>query len=603
MASANEGDVHYRVLTSRSIWIAAVFIIASGVGLAVWLLVVYGHGDSAQRNQLEAIKTAGTIVVGTGGAAALLLAARRQRTAEIALKQKDRDQADVARAYQLQVQIAHDTRNDAIERRITELYTKAVEQLGSDQAPVRLGGLYALERLAQGNESQRQTIVNVFCAYLRMPVDLPGDRADNAEYRNRVEEREVRLAAQAILDDHLRGTGAFPVNRWDKIDLDLTGATLIDFSLRSCRVRNARFAAAVFHGDTSFAGTSFDGVAEFGAAEFKGNIRFNNAEFGADVSFGAAVFAANADFESVKFYRTAAFQGARFDAHTVFTSVRFGGGADFNEADFSSVIPVEVAQVLSSLPLVVPYGFLSAGLDSGRPFGSGAEIKRIPIGVTDEKMQTCYFNSSEKLHFVALMGLGGGKTNLLRVIVRGIMEQYSSNEALIVLVDFNRTMLGYIDTDHLLSYVVNPKQLQSVLEEVKTSLKKRIPGVDVTQEQLKNRSWWRGPEVFVVVDDYDEVTKAGNPLAVLVDLLSQASDIGLHFVVAASTHGAGDAIKDEFLGPLLKVKPEGLVGSGNRFAGPLLGEVLPSPKPPGRAVLVRSGESDTLVQVAWSPQD
>ncbi len=40
---------------------------------------------------------------------------------------------------------------DATERRITELYTKPVEQLGNDKAPVRLGGLYALERLAQDN--------------------------------------------------------------------------------------------------------------------------------------------------------------------------------------------------------------------------------------------------------------------------------------------------------------------------------------------------------------------------------------------------------------------------------------------------------------------
>lgn len=37
------------------------------------------------------------------------------------------------------------TEENARERRITELYTKAVEQLGSDKAPVRLGGLYALE--------------------------------------------------------------------------------------------------------------------------------------------------------------------------------------------------------------------------------------------------------------------------------------------------------------------------------------------------------------------------------------------------------------------------------------------------------------------------
>jgi hypothetical protein len=38
------------------------------------------------------------------------------------------------------------TDRDATERRITELYTKAVEQLGNDKTPVRLGGLYALER-------------------------------------------------------------------------------------------------------------------------------------------------------------------------------------------------------------------------------------------------------------------------------------------------------------------------------------------------------------------------------------------------------------------------------------------------------------------------
>ena len=50
-----------------------------------------------------------------------------------------------------------------------ELYTKAVEQLGSDQAPVRFSGLYALERLAQDNPAHRQAIVNVICAYLRMP--------------------------------------------------------------------------------------------------------------------------------------------------------------------------------------------------------------------------------------------------------------------------------------------------------------------------------------------------------------------------------------------------------------------------------------------------
>src|SRR6185437_11200917 len=58
---------------------------------------------------------------------------------------------------------------DATERHITELYTTAVEQLGSDQPSIRSSGLYALELLAQDNPAHRQATVNVMCAYLRMP--------------------------------------------------------------------------------------------------------------------------------------------------------------------------------------------------------------------------------------------------------------------------------------------------------------------------------------------------------------------------------------------------------------------------------------------------
>lgn len=50
-----------------------------------------------------------------------------------------------------------------------ELYAKAVEQLGHEKAPVRLGALYSLERLAQDKPERRQVVVDVICAYLRMP--------------------------------------------------------------------------------------------------------------------------------------------------------------------------------------------------------------------------------------------------------------------------------------------------------------------------------------------------------------------------------------------------------------------------------------------------
>ena len=55
------------------------------MGLAAALLVAFCDGlHPAQR---DAINTAGTIVLGTGGAAALWLTARRQRTSELSLNQ------------------------------------------------------------------------------------------------------------------------------------------------------------------------------------------------------------------------------------------------------------------------------------------------------------------------------------------------------------------------------------------------------------------------------------------------------------------------------------------------------------------------------------
>jgi hypothetical protein len=119
------------------------------------------------------------------------------------------------RRHHLQEMATVLTDRDATERRITELYTKAVEQLGNDKAPVRLGGLYALERLAQDNPAQRQTIVNVICAYLRMPFSsmAPNTKAQTVAIEDEEkpeigdlwqQERQVRLTAQPILADHLR---------------------------------------------------------------------------------------------------------------------------------------------------------------------------------------------------------------------------------------------------------------------------------------------------------------------------------------------------------------------------------------------------------------
>lgn len=282
-----------------------------GVAALIVMLHLAARSPAAERPalQIDAIKYGLGIVAAAGAAAALLLGVRRQQHTE------------QAQAY---------TELDAAERRVTDLYTKAVEQLGHADAAVRLGGLYALERVAQSSEQQRQTIVNVLCAYLRMPLSRePGP------------ESQVRLTAQRILTTHLAPGGgpAF----WPGLSLDLTGATLTDFDLHSAQVATVRFSAATFTGDTRFDRTSFTGTARFDGATFTGVTRLDNAHFANAAIFRAASFGEAAWFGGTTFTRDASFDNARFGKDSWWYGVTFRGAAWFGNAAFTGETSFEDA--------------------------------------------------------------------------------------------------------------------------------------------------------------------------------------------------------------------------------------------------------------------
>ncbi|MGW4963567.1 pentapeptide repeat-containing protein [Nonomuraea sp. NPDC004186] len=317
----------------RSMWWwtlpAALLIGAAAWGTTAWLLqdlyTVPVSGRVSAR--IEATRTALAAAAGVG-AATLLLAVRRQRHQELTA--------------------AHTT-HDAAERRVTELYGKAAEQLGNDQAPVRLAGLYALERLAQDTPTLRQTIVDVICAYLRMPfVPPPGQNPDQsadepavpraaiagvsapAAGRDPLEERQVRLTAQRILTAHLRHDEPPPHHRWwqrrppapnprhwPDITLDLTGAILIDLDLSYCRVD-----------DALFEGATFTRGARFDRATFTGEVSFEEATFNVGSRFDGVVFAGNALFSGATFIGHALFDGATGLEMAVLEDVRVAPAAE-----------------------------------------------------------------------------------------------------------------------------------------------------------------------------------------------------------------------------------------------------------------------------------
>jgi hypothetical protein len=63
---------------------------------------------------------------------------------------------------------------------VTDRYTKAVEQLGSRNLAVRIGGTYALERIARDSERDYPTVIEILAAFIREQsrVSLPSAGQD-----------------------------------------------------------------------------------------------------------------------------------------------------------------------------------------------------------------------------------------------------------------------------------------------------------------------------------------------------------------------------------------------------------------------------------------
>jgi S-DNA-T family DNA segregation ATPase FtsK/SpoIIIE len=224
----------------------------------------------------------------------------------------------------------------------------------------------------------------------------------------------------------------------------------------------------------------------------------------------------------------------------------------------------------------------------------------LPIGINETALAPVNLTLDTEPHLIIFGDAQCGKTNVLRLIARSLVQRYTPDEARLMIVDYRRSLLGVIGGDHLLEYAPSAKVVEEMAVGVLSAMNNRLPGPDVTPEQLRNRTWWQGPELYILIDDYDLVAAPGrSPLAGLADLLPQSRDVGLHVIIARRSGGASRALYDPVLQRLRELEMPGLIMSGSRDEGVLFGNSRPSPQPPGRGTLVRRSDGTNLLQIAW----
>jgi S-DNA-T family DNA segregation ATPase FtsK/SpoIIIE len=266
-----------------------------------------------------------------------------------------------------------------------------------------------------------------------------------------------------------------------------------------------------------------------------------------------------------------------------------GGGFADAVAAIAKAWPHEPVAKVRLLPSRLPHAEVlsAASGDPERP----ASPHAVAIGVDEARLAPVYLDFDTDPHLVCFADGESGKTNLLRLLARALTCALPPERARIVLIDYRRTMLDQVPNTHLIGYATTAAATELAVRDIADALRGRLPGPDTSPAQLRDRSWWTGPEVYVLVDDYDLVAGPNggttvNPLLPLVEFLPQAKDVGLHLVVLRRVGGAARALFEPVLGRLRELAVPVLVLSGSPDEGPLVEGLRAAPGPPGRGTLV-----------------
>jgi hypothetical protein len=208
--------------------ILAILVIAV---VFIWGLIHLFSPTTEMFNQIaETVKIAAQIATAVGAFCIVWITWRRIKVAELNL-----DQTQIANKAN---QKAHEDNLSATrEGQITERFTQAIEQLGSEKITIRLGGIYALERIARDSKDDHRQVMEVLTAFVR--ENRPVGDQEEVDLDNLP---PLPLDIQAILDvigrrkiEHEEGTD-------DRLDLrrtDLQGAFLIEADLKGGGLANA----------------------------------------------------------------------------------------------------------------------------------------------------------------------------------------------------------------------------------------------------------------------------------------------------------------------------------------------------------------------------
>ena len=239
-----------------------------------------------------------------------------------------------------------------------ERYTKAVEQLGDEKAPIRMGGVYTLVGLVdewledesiekyEDRLKEGQVIINNLCAYIRSPFTLASHYNELSNptptpkgiYKDKKEkfyadkatldsESDVRLSIIKEIHDRLQGPEENTPGTWSDFEYDFSGSTFfypIDLT-NSYYAKPINFSGSTYQGWANFRGSTYQGIAHFTGSTYQGWAGFSLSTYQGGANFTGSTYQGGANFSGSTYQGGANFSGSTYQ-----------GGADFSRSIFYS---------------------------------------------------------------------------------------------------------------------------------------------------------------------------------------------------------------------------------------------------------------------------
>ena len=249
-----------------------------------------------------------------------------------------------------------------------ERYTKAVEQLGDEKAPVRMGGVYTLvglvdewleEKSLSDDErfKEGQVIINNLCAYIRSPFTLTSYYDELSEdapslegsYKDKKEEfyvdkaildseADVRLSIIKEIHDRIQVPDKNTPGAWSDFEYDFSGSTFfysVDLT-KSYYAKPINFSGSTYKGRANFSRSTYKDVADFTDSTYKAWASFTDSTYKDVADFRDSTYQGRAEFTNSTYQAWAYFTDSTYKGWADFRGSTYQGGANFTDSTYKS---------------------------------------------------------------------------------------------------------------------------------------------------------------------------------------------------------------------------------------------------------------------------